>query len=423
MIPRFPTEQRLLGSPHMTAKNHLRFAAWSTLFVAALLLGSCSSHPTRMQYLPGFGGEGEIRRAESANGTELFPTQEALNVPAGAVELNDAARFLAGLDPVGGQNTLAQLRTTPSWQKHKAQLDHMWHDFESRHGVAVSNWARSEISDLRGANAVLYPFSGPDFVFAHLFYPKAETYVMCGLEPCEPLPNWSSLSVSDVEGGLAGLTNSLSNILQFSYFITKDMRQDFQSTRFRGVLPVFLVFLARTGHVVESVDAVKLDGNGSPIVYPATQASVSGLLIRARGAHGPKRIFYFSQDLADGALSTNGPFIKFASSLGRPAALLKSASYLMHESYFSHIRNHLLTNTCGIVEDPSGVPWKSFMERNWRMSLYGNYQNTIPIFKQYEQPDLAGAYQDPAYGVRPLSFSIGYLLDPATTSLIVGRPR
>lgn len=376
-----------------------------------------------MQYLAGYGAEPEIRRAESVDGTELFPTQEALNVPAGAVGLNDAARYLAGLEPLGGQNTLAQLRAMPSWRQHKAQLDHLWNDFQLRHAIPVNNWARSEISDLRSANAVLYPFSGPDFVFANLFYPKAETYVLCGLEPCEPLPDWSSLSGSDVSGGLGGLTNSLSNILQFSYFITKDMRQDFQATRFRGVLPVFLVFLARTGHVVESVDAVKLDANGNPVIYPATQAAVSGLLIRARGSNGPKRIFYFSHDLSDNGLPANSPLLKFASSLGRPAVLLKSASYLMHETYFSHIRNHLLSSACGIVEDPSGVPWRSFMERNWRMSLYGNYQSTIPIFKQYEQPGLAAAYREPAYGAKPMSFSIGYLLDPATTSLIVGRPR
>jgi hypothetical protein len=408
----------------MTAKNHLAIAAALSVAVAAAVqLTSCSSKPPQLQFLPGFGNEPEIRRAESTDESALFPAPTELNIPAGAVELNDEARFLAGLPALGAKSTMGSLRASAAWQKHKSQLDQMWRDFEVRHAAPVSSWASSHISDLRSARAVLYPFSGPDFVFANLFYPKAETYVLCGLEPCEPLPTWTSLSGQDVEGGLAGLTNSLSNILQFSYFITKDMRQDFQATRFRGVLPVFLVFLTRTGHVVESVDAVRLDGNGSPNVSPTGQSSVSGLLIRARGPQGPKRIFYFSQDLADGALSTNAPLLKFATSLGRPAVLLKSASYLMHESYFSHIRNHLLTNTCGIVEDPSGVPWRSFMERNWRMSLYGNYQNTIPIFKQYEQPDLATAYLDRSYGATPLPFSIGYLLDPATTSLIVGRPR
>ena len=408
----------------MNAESHTFHAAKPlSMIIAAAMLAACSSGGLKTKYLPGLQKEPEILRAESVDGSELFAAPEALNVPAGSVELNDEARFLAGLASMGGSSTLDSMRKSSAWLKHKSQLDQMWADFDARHIGPVTQWSRSQISDLRGANAVLYPFSGPDFVFANLFYPRAETYVMCGLEPCDPLPTWNSLSGSDVQSGLAGLTNSLSNILQFSYFITKDMRQDFQATRFRGVLPVFLVFLARTGHYVESVDAVRLDGNGSPIISPAGHSQVSGLLIRARGSNGPKRIFYFSQNLADDALPTSAPFLKFASSLGRPAVLLKSASYLMHETYFSHIRNHLLTQTCGIVQDPSGVPLRSFKERNWRMSLYGNYQNTIPIFKQYEQPDLANAYRDPAYGASPLSFSIGYLLDPASTSLMVGRPR
>ena len=89
------------------------------------------------------------------------------------------------------------------------------------------------------------PFSGPDFLFAHLFYPKAETYVLAGLEPCDPIPEWSSLTHGEIASGLEGLTHSMMNVLQYSYFITKDMRQDFQATRFRGVLPFVATDLVR----------------------------------------------------------------------------------------------------------------------------------------------------------------------------------
>ena len=384
--------------------------------VAPLLLAQCKT-PSNITSLS---GGTQILRAEPAGDGEIFPAQVALNVPVQSAALNDSARFLAGLPPMSGQDAFAELRTTPEWQAHRRHLDGMWSDFELRHGQQSARWARSEIGDLRSARAVLYPFSGPDYLFAHLFFPSAETYVLCGLEPCDPLPAWGSLSKSDVASGLNGLGTSLNSVLQFSYFITKDMRQDFQATRFRGVLPVFLVFLARTGHVVESVDAVRLDANGSPQIFAAGQSSVPGLLIRARGPNGPKRIFYFSQDLSDSGLSASGPFLRFASSLGRPAAFLKSASYLMHETYFSHIRNHLITQTCGIVQDPSGISYRALRERGMRVTLYGDYQNTIPIFKQYEQTDLAAAYQTEPK--RPLNFSVGYLLDPKTTSLMVARP-
>ncbi len=365
----------------------------------------------------------QILRAESAGTENLFPSQSALNIPLESAALNDSARFLAGLPAEKGRDVFSSLRANAAWKKHCSQLDGVWSSFATQHGGPVNSWARSEIGDLRSARAVFYPFSGPDFLFAQLFYPKAETYVLCGLEPCEPLPGWNSLSPEDVSRGLDGLVNSLESILHFSYFITKDMRQDLQATRFRGVLPVFMVFLARTGHVIDSVDAVRLDAEGSPVVFAASQSTVPGFLIRARGPAGPKRIFYFSQDLSNGSLSPNGPFLRFVSSLGGPAALVKSASYLMQESNFSNVRNYLLTRTCGFVQDPSGVSLHQIRELGLRLSLYGNYQNTIDIFHQYEQPDLAAAYADPANHARPLNFGIGYLMNPRSTCLMVVRPR
>jgi hypothetical protein len=95
----------------------------------------------------------------------------------------------------------------------------------------------------------------------------------------------------------------------------------------------------------------------------------------------------------------------------------------MHEGSFSNVRNFLLTHTCGFVQDPSGVPLQSIRERGLKLDLYGKYQNTLDIFRQYEQPDLAAAYADPANHVHALGFGIGYLMDGRSSSLMVVRPR
>jgi hypothetical protein len=379
---------------------------------------TAASHGT--QYLD---SDIQVRRAQSPNGGDLFPQQTALNIPPQSAALNDSARFLAGMPAVGGRDAFSDLRATADWQQHHQKMESVWASFLAQHGNSVNAWAAGEIPDLRSANAVFYPFSGPDFLFAHVFFPKADTYVLCGLEPCEPIPTWNTLTPEDVSRGLNGLETSLSSILHYSYFITKDMRQDLQATRFRGVLPVFMVFLARTGNVVDSVDAVRLDGNGNAVVFAAGQSTVPGLLIRVHGPQGAKRIFYFSQDLSDGGLSANGPFLRFASSFGRPAVLLKSASYLMHEGYFSRIRNQVLTHSCGIVQDPSGVPLRYLRQNGMRLTFYGRYSHALDIFKQYEQPDLAAAYADPANKVKPLPFGMGYLTGANSTALIVARPK
>jgi hypothetical protein len=386
--------------------------------LGALALSQCSA-PKKFEFVHGT----QILRAEPAGDADIFPVQSGLNIPVEAATLNDTARFLAGLPPERGHDAFSAQRASAAWRAHQLRLNELFAGFDTRLAQRVSVWARSEIGDLRSARAVFYPFSGPDFLFAQMFFPRAETYVMAGLEPCDPIPELRSLSNDDVANGLGGLTNSMMSVLQYSYFITKDMRQDLQATRFRGVLPLFMVFLARTGHVVESVDAVRLGADGSPIVFAAGQSHVPGLLIRAHGPGGPKRIFYFSQDLSNGSISPTSPFIRFVSSLGRPAGFVKSASYLMHEDYFSQVRNFLLTQTCGFVQDPSGVPWHILRERPLRLSLYGHYEGPIDTFSNKPQPDLAASYGDPAYHAKPLDFGIGYLLNPSTTSLIVVRPK
>lgn len=407
----FPPAHFLLASARMSRpRTPLRLLPVLSVIGSLLMLTQCSSPEART----------EVRRAEGAGGTELFPVPLSLNIPKDAVTLNDAARFLAGMPALSGRDSFRDLRATSQWQAHASKMDGLWNDFTARHGQPVSSWASSELGDLRGANAVFYPFSGPDFLFAHLFFPRAETYLLCGLEPCSPLPEWPSLTPQNITDGCDGLYDSLDNILQFSYFITKEMRSDLQSTRFRGVLPVFMVFLARTGHHVDSIEAVKLDDNGNPFIYATSQTTPPGLLIRYSGQGGSKRIFYFAQDLSNASCRPGGPFLRFAASLGQPAALAKSASYLMHESSFSNIRNHVLTQCRGIVQDPSGIPYSAFASSGWKTQLYGNYIRTIDVFNNHQQPDLAAAYA--TGGGKPINFGIGYLVVPETTSLMVARP-
>ena len=362
-----------------------------------------------------------VRRAEAATGSRtLFPASTAFNVPGQAALVDDSARLLAGL-PASGSDHFAVVRGSTPWQTHRASLDKMWKEFEVRHGGPIRGWAPGHLGDLRGSSSLFYPFSGPDFLFAQEFFPHSDTVVLCGLEPCEPLPPLQQLTADEMVGGLDGLVTSINTAMQFSFFITKDMRRDLVSTRFRGVLPVILTFMARSGHTVESIDLVRLDGNGQPVLVSGSGGSAPGAMIRARGPGGGlKRVLYFRQDLSDSGLSPGGPFLKFVSSLGRPPAFLKSASYLMHESSFANIRNYLLSHCRGIVQCPSGVPYRDLLARGWNVQLYGNYQGTLDMFASHHQPDLIEAYQQGK--AQPLDFGIGYMFQPERTCLMVARP-
>ena len=400
----------------------------STLAICLTLVG-CQSPTHQDAYFetrPAQPSEGEtslftIRRAESPGNADLFTTGEALNVPKATASLNDTARLLAGLPALVANDAYPEVRSSPGWREHQNRLDQTWADYRTRHEIPIQSWAAREIPDLQRAGSLFYPFSGPDFLFANAFFPRAETLVLCGLETAEPLPQLSDLSGSEIESGLDGLRNALNTVMQFSFFITKDMRTDLQSTRFRGVLPVLLVFLARTGHAVESVDSIRLDAAGNAVMARADNGA-TGVVIRARSNQGTsKRIFFFRQDLSNDSIRPGAPFLQFVSQLGQPPVFTKSASYLMHESSFSGSRDYLLTQCRGIVQDPSGVPYSNILSSGLDLRLYGNYQGTIDIFSNANQPDLIQAYQARRHSAQPLDFGVGYLYTPGNTCLMVAR--
>ena len=392
----------------------------SIVLSLGLLLTSCAYPRNWQAGKTTFGSPSPALRALPVDGSgPLYNGAASMNVPTHAATINDTARMLAGID-ADGYDQLSGIRNSTAWQTHRQRLDVMWATHASLHRGLIQSWAGSEISDAQLANTLFYPFSGPDFLFASAFFPSAETYILCGLEGADPMPQLGGLSAPEVENGLARLRTTLSTSMQFSYFITTDMRKDLQATRFRGVLPVLMVFLARTGHTIDSVDTVRLDGAGN--VTMAGSSGNTGLMIRARSGWGEqKRIFYFRQDLSNGGLS--GSFLRFVQSFGRVPAFTKSASYLMHDGGFSKIRDFMLRNASVIVQDPSGIPYADFGRYGWNLWLYGNYQSTLEVFKGCQQPDLAQAYQSGRHPVKPLDFGIGYLFQPSTTCLMVARPR
>ncbi len=158
-----------------------------------------------------------------------------------ATNFNDTARFLAGM-PVGGDSALAQLTQDPAWKQHAAYFNTAWAKLESRQLSKVRTWAGG---NLRGRTGnVFYMFSGPDFLYADAFFPGARNYVLCGIEPVGSVPDVTKLALGPA---LYQIEGSLNSVLNYSFFQTKEMRQDFSASQLNGTLPVLMVFMARCG--------------------------------------------------------------------------------------------------------------------------------------------------------------------------------
>jgi hypothetical protein len=313
---------------------------------------------------------------------------------------NEQARFLAGL-PVS-DDKLAPLAATKWWGIHAASLDAAWERMDRRQLLGLRGWAESKIPDLHNSSApVFYFFSGPDFLYAHAFFPNASTYILCGIEPVGSLPDVAALPAESVAAEIGGLRASLNTILKTHYFITKDMRVDLGRARLGGTLPVLYTFLARAGCTIRSVelqaDHVRIDFRSS--------------LGRKQSVH------YYKTDLSNGA--NNQAFLKFCSGYAPGNSLVKSASYLMHSDRFSGAREFLLANSRALLQDDTGIPFRFFDPKLWQVRLHGSYFRHGDTFGKYDQPDLEAAFK--SSGATPLGFSFGYHWQRERGLIIVAR--
>ena len=336
--------------------------------------------------------------------------------PARSATPDEAARFLAGL-PMHG-SSLEGLAARAIWVDHAMASDDAWRPLESRQLGRIREWADVFLQPEHDSRApVFYFFSGPDFLYAQTLFPNAADYVLCGLEPVGAMPDLEQLPPAVLGAALANLRKAMNSALSFSFFITKEMKVDLTQTQLSGTLPVLLVFLARGGCRVDSIQPVDLDISG---VATSGKAATSGAEIIFFGPHGRKqRLHYFTADLSNGAVKANPAILKWSASLGQGQSLLKAASYLLHNDGFSTARDFLLKHSDTLVQDDSGIPLRFFRAREWQLRFFGRYAGPIDLFKERYQPELRDAYARSL--PPPLAFSFGYRWHPRESGMLVAR--
>jgi hypothetical protein len=334
---------------------------------------------------------------------------------ADTVNANDTALFLAGMMPSAG-SPLLPLTKDPAWQRHAKFFDTAFGQLEQRQLSKIRAW--TEINLAAPKPAMFYMFSGPDFLYANVFYAKASTYVLSALEPVGAVPDLLQLPRGGVGLSLHSVERSLSSVLAFSFFITKMMKTDLHTSRATGVLPVLYVFLARSGKTIRDVSPVTLGGDGAIVAptAPTPKVATRGVKILFADSDGVERtLYYFSTDLSNSGVKASG-FLKFCEALGPGNSLIKSASYLLHSSNFTTVRDFLLKNSASIIQDDSGVPLAAFDQKKWRFFPFGRYAGPIGEFPGRYQPKYAELFRNS----QPIDFGIGYRWRTFETNLLLG---
>ena len=333
---------------------------------------------------------------------------------------DEIAKFLAGY-PVTPGSVLSRLQESGEGKSHSAAFERLWARYNEHYFSPMRDWAAAELAPrISAGGPVFYFFSGPDALSPLALFPHASDYVLGGLEPVGGMAAPESLASNRLKASLDNLRNSTDVILSFSHFITKEMKADLEATEFRGVLPVILAFVAMTGSEVLDVQFFKVDGSGlaRDSFGQAEPGGLPGVRVTFRRdpASAPQRIHYVQANVANDDAKSRDAFLRWAQRFGKGNAYLKAASYLMHEPYFSGVRNFLLGNAHSVLQDDSGIPFSFFQNGDWRCWFFGNYTGTLDIFRKYYQPALDAAFKS---GGVPLPFGIGYKWRPGESNLLL----
>jgi hypothetical protein len=218
------------------------------------------------------------------------------------------------------------------------------------------------------------------------------------------VPDLTRLPHGGVGAALYNVERSLSSILSFSFFITKQMKVDLHAGQISGTLPILYVFLARSGKTIRGVTPVALDQNGAVITENLGKSAVRGTRIIFAGNDGEERtLYYFSTDLSNAGVKASG-FLKFCATLAPGNSLLKSASYLLHSGNFTAVRDFILANSATIIQDDSGIPLAYYNKKRWRFFPFGRYAGPIAEFPgRYQE-----SYAELFHRAQPMDFGIGY---------------
>ncbi len=360
------------------------------------------------------------RRASLLRLLSALPAVSLPSAPAWAADdeqdnaLTATARLLAGIEPATHDERLRALATRPAWRRHRSASSDGAARLKTRLD-AMDAWRAAHLPDTpAGGGTLIYPFSGPDFVNAYALFPDRQTYVFFSLEEPGRVPRLGRLDDGHLEQLLQELRAALNDLVHLNFFITPNMQQQLRASSLRGVAPVLLATMAALGLRIERVQAVNLwpERVARLAGLPATQRPTLPLRALQIDFRRPDRqqwqtLLYLSLDVSDRELRHYPEFVPWLRGFDAPAVLLKSASYLLHGAHFRQVRDFILDRADLLVQDDTGLPYRTLADGSWSIALHGEYEQPVRLFEHRYQSDLAQAFRTAA-GDRRVPFPFGY---------------
>jgi len=336
------------------------------------------------------------------------------------------AQILAGITPTAGDPNLDRLVKLEVFAEHQKWMAAHWAQARGRIS-AIESWRAKEVKIPSAHNkTLLYPFSGPDFLNAYALFPDHPIYIFFSLERPGALPDLES--VTQVEFGrlLHDVRSAFHDIFERNYFITDYMNKQLTTPWIRGTVPIMATMMALMNLRIVRIEPIDLYPELTN-TYEAMEAKRPRRLMRGvrmdfSSANGEPlhQLYYFSVDAADKALEFYPGFLDWVAQHRPASALLKSASYLLHDNQFEKTRAMILSSADFVIQDDTGIPYRFLQQSPWQVRLYGRYHKPIKGLRYGYQSDLESAYKAKT-DMPELPFPFGYHWRGKQSGLIIAN--
>jgi hypothetical protein len=340
-------------------------------------------------------------------------------------ELTTIARLLAGVDPRGGSAALQAVAGTEAWKAHRKASRYGDRQLQDRL-QRMDRWQRTTLPPARTGGALIYPFSGPDFVNAYALFPDYKTYVFFSLEPPGGIPALTAMDEHQLGALFSDLRGALNDLVALNFFITPNMQENLHTDALQGTVPLLLAQMGLLGLAVHSVEPFDPWPDSAPgarapgatagkpdVAADAAKAGKPALPLSAiriefeDHAKARRELLYLSLDVSDNQLRFYPQFEPWLRSFNGPTVLLKSASYLLHGGNFRKVRGVVRERARLIVQDDTGMPYRLLRADGFQISLYGQYERPVKLFENRYQKDLDEAFASVGNS-DPVPFPFGY---------------
>jgi hypothetical protein len=364
--------------------------------------------PARFAFLP------TLHRLGGALVIALVVTDTALaEEPVFNRRATATAQILAGIAPSSTDPAIDRLVKLDAFAEHQKWMTTQWSRVKGRLG-AMEHWRREEVKVGSAARkTMLYPFSGPDFVNAYALFPDHPRYIFFSLERPGGLPDLESVTTVQFGRLLEDVRSAFRDIFERNYFITDYMNKQLGTPWIRGTVPVMATMMALMDRRIVRIEPIDLFPELTR-AYDMPDAKRPRRIMRAvrihfTGARGgaAQWLYYFSVDATDKALEFYPGFLDWVKQNRPTSVLLKSASYLLHDSQFEKTREAILAGADYVVQDDTGLPYRCLNQPPWQVKLYGRYNRPIKALRYGYQADLEGAYESKG-DLPELPFPFGY---------------